>query len=79
MLREYYNSLPSKELKNKFFDLAKKKCKVSWATVNSWLAKPSANHYRLPKPVYRAILCKLTKLKEDELFFQENETNGAGC
>ena len=68
MLHLYYTNLSNSNEKNKFIAEIIEKCRVSYPTVRSWIAKPGSTIYRIPKLIYRGIISEVTGIQENQLF-----------
>lgn len=68
MLHLYYTNLSNSNDKNKFIAEIIEKCRVSYPTVRSWIAKPGTTVYRIPKPIYRGIISEVIGIQENQLF-----------
>ena len=68
MLHLYYTNLCNSNEKNKFIAEIMQKCRVSYPTVRSWIAKPGTKVYRIPKPIYRGIISEVIGVQENQLF-----------
>lgn len=67
-LRKYYTNIQNNFDKNKFILTVMDQCRVNYPTVRSWIAKDTAKYKRIPKPIYRGILSKITGIDEENLF-----------
>jgi len=68
MLHLYYTNLSDNDEKSKFISEVIEKCRVSYMTVRSWIAKPGSVTHRNPKAVYQKILSEITGIPEKKLF-----------